>query len=836
MRKAQKSQIEDFLHLLNRAHEGIKRSIETGQKDSALDLLSQCQDGAIQIGEMIESIEGEGFITVSYLEDYCESVYQIYESVRQNQKQNPNKIFKHLRTFLTQVKNSVKNDIKVRKEAVFLPYKASMWDSLESVFKAADEDPDCDAYVIPIPYFDKNPDGSFREEHYEGDLYPKDIPITRYEDYDFENRQPDLIFIHNPYDECNYVTSVHPFFYSKNLKQFTEQLVYIPYFILDEIDPENPQAVEGMKHFCTVPAVIYADKVIVQSEDMRKIYVNVMTEYAKGSKADRKYWEAKILGLGSPKVDKVLRTKKEELEIPEEWLKVIEKEDGSWKKVIFYNTSVTALLEHGEKMLVKMRDVFRVFRENVEEVALLWRPHPLIQATIESMRAELWEEYRELVKVYKEEGWGIYDDTADLDRAIALCDGYYGDHSSVVKLCQEAGKAVMVQNVGVLGNDNYIKISFEDFIIDDQTIMFPMWDYDQICIYNIKEQITKNIQNYKSSNMVNKHLYSRICRYKKDKYLFTPLYSDKILLYDSSSQTFNDIMVKNVKCDGSCLFFENVIYGKYIFLIPGNYDAIIRFDSDTEDIKYYKEWINILKEKKPNNSCVYFRHGFGLIENILCLSYKSTNYILKINLSTEFAEIIETDKKFGTCESICADNQFCWIITSKGVILKLNIQDNSIYVLNKIEVKMATNDVPYSEIISYKNKLYLIPYGDNKIVEIHKKTFEIIVINIPDITFIRSGLFCLCAKVYRDKLYIYSLTLKKMLVIDLNNYKIDGFFIYADVNDFVLQSKLSDLEYNFNISKKVYEERLNGLLQSFLNSVCFSIKRDLDYNYVSKKI
>ena len=54
MRKAQKSQIEDFLHLLNRAHEGIKRSIETGQKDSALDLLSQCQDSAIQIGEMID--------------------------------------------------------------------------------------------------------------------------------------------------------------------------------------------------------------------------------------------------------------------------------------------------------------------------------------------------------------------------------------------------------------------------------------------------------------------------------------------------------------------------------------------------------------------------------------------------------------------------------------------------------------------------------------------------------------------------------------------------------------------------------------------------------------
>ncbi len=243
-----------------------------------------------------------------------------------------------------------------------------------------------------------------------------------------------MIYIHNPYDDFNLVTSVPPFFFSKNLKKYTDELVYIPYFILSEIKPDEDEKIEGMKHFCTVPAVIYADKIIVQSEAMRKIYVNVMTEYAKGSKADRKYWEAKILGLGSPKVDKVLGTKKEELEIPEEWLKVIEKEDGSWKKVIFYNTSVTALLEHGEKMLVKMRDVFRVFRENVEEVALLWRPHPLIQATIESMRPELWEEYQELVKVYKAEGWGIYDDSAELDRAIEVSDAYYGDSSSVVQL------------------------------------------------------------------------------------------------------------------------------------------------------------------------------------------------------------------------------------------------------------------------------------------------------------------------------------------------------------------------------------------------------------------
>ena len=91
---------------------------------------------------------------------------------------------------------------------------------------AAREDSDCDTYVIPIPYYDKNPDGTFREEHYEGKLFPDEVPITRYDEYDFGIRMPDVIFIHNPYDKGNYVTSVHPYFYSKNLKNFTEKLVY----------------------------------------------------------------------------------------------------------------------------------------------------------------------------------------------------------------------------------------------------------------------------------------------------------------------------------------------------------------------------------------------------------------------------------------------------------------------------------------------------------------------------------------------------------------------------------------------------------------------------------
>lgn len=445
MRKSQKKQIENMIELLEKAHEAIKRALEIRNSEIALSLLEQCQDSAIQIGGMIEESFGEDFVTVELLENYCERIYQTYELIRQKQPVNVGKTYKNLRKELIRIENSVKNDIQVRTTAVFLPYKASMWDSLESVWKAADEDPNCDAYVVPIPYFDKNPDGSFREMHYEGNEYPKYVPITSWEEYDIAAEHPDMIFIHNPYDEFNHVTSVHPAYYSKSLKNQTDLLVYIPYFILGEIDADNKEAVENIEHFCTVPAVVYADRIVVQSKEWQKVYIDVMTKTMGND--TRKVWEEKIVGLGSPKMDKVHTTGKDDLEIPEEWLKIIEKPDGSWKKIIFYNTSVSALLQYDEKMLEKMLHVFDTFKENKDEVALLWRPHPLIKATIESMRPQLWTAYEKIVERYQAEGWGIYDDTSDMDRAIAISDAYYGDPSSIVRLYRETGKPILGQTV-----------------------------------------------------------------------------------------------------------------------------------------------------------------------------------------------------------------------------------------------------------------------------------------------------------------------------------------------------------------------------------------------------
>lgn len=616
MRKSQKNQIIDTIGLLDRAHDTIKKAVETGNRETALMLLEQCQDGAIQIGNLIEASEGADFPAIGMLENYCEQVYQAYELIQQQQPLNIGKICKNFRKELIRIENRVKNDIYVRKAVVFLPYKASMWDSLESVWKAADADPECDAYVIAIPYFDKNPDGSFREIHYEGDLYPKDVPIVSWEAYDLAAEHPDEIYIHNPYDECNHVTSVHPHFYSRNLRNCTDKLVYIPYFVLNEIEPDNQTAVDGMKHFCFTPGTIYAHQVILQSENMRQIYINEYIKAAKemglgGEHIDRKFLEKKFLGTGSPKFDKLTNTKKGDLEIPADWLKIIEKPDGSWKRIIFYNTSVNALLKHDEQMLCKMNAVFAVFKESKDEIVLLWRPHPLIQATIESMRPQLWEEYRKIKDRYIAEGWGIYDDSADMDRAVVLSDAYYGDRSSLVQLYQKLGKPILIQDVDMsfdmMNEKQDIALNFRGCVRKDNWLYFANMEFNGLFrmsleTYEIAHEHTFACANLNSFFYVGQHVMSY-----QDNLIFFPNNNgqhNKLYCYNLKSREATEIDFPwNVGTSmRNCFAF---VWGNRGWVIPADMSfGCYVMDLDTLQIERDKDLSGLLKNYRAGTRAV----------------------------------------------------------------------------------------------------------------------------------------------------------------------------------------------------------------------------------------
>lgn len=183
------------------------------------------------------------------------------------------------------------------REVLFLPYKASAWETLENTWKSVIDDPLCDVYVVPIPYFDKKWGGSHGEMHYDTESYPDYVPITRYDAFDLEKHHPDIVYVQFPYDEHHYTIDIEPCFYVRNLVRHTNRLIYIPCIAADETVLKNKKALETAKAFINVPGVFYADRVIVQSVNMRQIYIDILTEFA--GEDTREIWEDKIEGVTS---------------------------------------------------------------------------------------------------------------------------------------------------------------------------------------------------------------------------------------------------------------------------------------------------------------------------------------------------------------------------------------------------------------------------------------------------------------------------------------------------------------------------------------------------------
>ena len=199
----------------------INEAFESGcnlDMTAAAEALVNCQESAIMVGNSVEVYGEPGEEIVHILEEYCEGIYQMSISLGDTNQRK--KISKKIQKQLFQVSNKIKYSLPDNKRVIlFLPYKAAMWDSMESIWENTANDESCEAHVVPIPYFEKKPDGSFGEMFYEGDLYPDYVSAIGWETYDLEKNRPDVVYIHNPYDNCNKVTSIHPDFYIERLKK-----------------------------------------------------------------------------------------------------------------------------------------------------------------------------------------------------------------------------------------------------------------------------------------------------------------------------------------------------------------------------------------------------------------------------------------------------------------------------------------------------------------------------------------------------------------------------------------------------------------------------------------
>lgn len=415
MLKYIKKRLDDLAGTLVDTRPEVEAAIGQKREEALINMLADAQEAAVALGDILETTDKEATSPIiGLLEEYCETLWRITQEQAEKRRL---RLTAEAWELLAQAKRLLAL-IPEQKAVVFMPYKSSMWDCMESVWQAACEDPDCVPYVVPIPYLDIQ-EGKVTAGHYEGGQFPAYVPIEDYRKFPLEEMHPSAIFIHNPFDGYNKVTTVLEQFYSPQLKKNTDRLVYIPYFIA-------PNSVYVTHRY--IPSYENMDFIVVQTEKMIDAFSQTLPR-------------EKFLPYGNPIADRILRLEQEKPEIPEMWKAQLKNgKDFGEDRAVMLNTSISLLMQQKERFLDKIEYLF-VLAKRSEGITLVWRPHPLLHVSAQTMGEKYASRLEYLERRFLEEKIGVLDKNPDVGVTVALCDAYLGETaSSVIHMFGVAGK------------------------------------------------------------------------------------------------------------------------------------------------------------------------------------------------------------------------------------------------------------------------------------------------------------------------------------------------------------------------------------------------------------
>lgn len=335
--------------------------------------------------------------------------------------------------------------LRDKREIVFLPFKAKYWQYMEEEWKRTVDEADTDVYVIPIPYYDKIVYGMNGDIHYEGDKFPDYVPITPFDKYDFDRRLPDRIIIQNPYDEYDCAITVHPRFYTGLLRQVTPELIYIPYFDIDDKTLDDEKTRYTADFFIKTPGVVRSDKVYLTSDAIKNLYMDKLCEFTGLETGSG--WEKRleVREYIKPEIIEGIR----EEDIPNAWWKYLLDSNGEGKKVILFHTNVSDIVTLGEKYFDKLVRVLSLFREQSSVMTIIWHAHHMTQNILEDRYPKLWNRYKDILDKFLADNYGIYEDREDYSQSIAIADAFYGDRDVIMHDFMQSGRPIMIMNADV---------------------------------------------------------------------------------------------------------------------------------------------------------------------------------------------------------------------------------------------------------------------------------------------------------------------------------------------------------------------------------------------------
>lgn len=709
MRKKNYEKMLSMITTMRTAIKSLEDLYRKGQLTIAQTILGDLQDAAIALGNLIEQSEGEGTEAVKKLEDFCEQVWECYQDNTQN---NTKYLIKLMNKTLIKVENILKFEIKYEYEIVFLPYKASMWDCFESIWMEARKDSRCRCRVIPIPYFERNPDGSLGQMHDESDLYPDYVPITEYSKYNLSEMNPDMIFIHNPYDQYNNVTTIHPDYYSSKIRQYTSLLVYIPYYLTS--------GDRGILTTSLMPGTVYPNTVITQSKEIRNVLIekfkeerNLSKEQIKKAGLDKKY-----LALGSPKTDRLVSGDWHTMNIPKEWLEKAchnpAYPEQKSRKVIFYNIALDELLNSTEILMNKFKHLIEIFLQR-NDMVLLWRPHPLCLNTLKTMRPQYYERYVAMVYDFKRLENGIYDETPDSQKALIFSDAYIGsDTSSISESFGIMGKPCLYMdyNDDTISQSSQIRVRTLSAGVQSGGIWMFHSKYNAVFRLDLATNTMKFIESI--SDVENKcNMFDAVVKYQNKLY-FTPYACKYLVEVNTETNEISKILLQDKEIHSH---FVSARYKDKLYLISVvNGCQSYIFDLKTHmaekfDFQIPKEW------EYPYDFPVF--SDCTLCNSRLFLLCSVKPELLEYNLETHDITIHKYHKSVAF-NKMSSDGDNIWIVSHRPEILfKWNRTTGFIVVFDKLLTGEDKLSIPaFSRMLYLDGYLWLIPSWNEQLIKI----------------------------------------------------------------------------------------------------------------------
>lgn len=666
------------------------------------ELLELCQEWAIWIGETLEKAVPEQKEIVAELENYCESVYQL--SIHREGAADRLVVMNRQ---IEEIREQIRRFPAVW-QIVFMPYKSSMWDSLESVWLACRQDKDCECLVVVLPYFQFDREQEKLIPCYEGADFPEYVSVTGYEDYHMEIEKPDVVFVHNPYDDQNLVTTIHPAYYSGELKKYAGKLVYIPYYVTT--------GVISQEHL-NLPVYQNMDYMIVQSELFKS-----------GCKGMNYY--DKIQVLGSPKLDRIIRMTREKAKVPDEWNSVI----GQRKKILL-NTSINGLLSEGEIYLDKLKRLFRMIAEK-KKVAIIWRPHPLLEATIKSLRPHLAKQYEELKAYFCEEEIGVLDHTPDITPVIAYSDAYMGDGgTSLINLFGAAGKPIFLFNNAFYkesDNSSRKRLSIQALAECGGRYWVTLWNCN--ALFSMKQDFT-DVHLEGRTPGAGKWCTPYPSMESMDNFLFfAPNITGMPIGFDTVRKNFYPLLDQRLQMDMRC--WQVAVYKSKIFYLPQANNMLMECDIRTGAWNYDTECIVSLKK---GNRDLHFEdvYAYEVSGQFLWMTTTYSNRILKYNMESGAWTVYDIGEEDNSYSGIALDDPYVWLAeTKRGTLVRWNRLTGEITCFEMPEEfqtwqHISGRSLAHAKIFNMGHSVITVPAFSNGMVKVNKDTKEAVLL-MPD--------------------------------------------------------------------------------------------------------